>query len=270
MSFDLDGKVILITGGGGFLALEFARALGRAGASPVLADVDRAGADANAAQLRTEGLHSLQLEADITKPLESRRLVETTLEQLGRLDGLINNAAIDPKFDPGSAGVETVGFEDYPLDQWNASLEVNLTGTFLATQAAARHFLAQDRGVIVSISSIYGMIGPDQRLYADDEVLPPARFKPVDYSVTKSALYGFTRYLAAYFAGTGVRANTVTFGGIDREHDEGFRTRYARRVPMGRMGELGEVGGVMVFLFSDAASYMTGANVVVDGGWTAW
>jgi NAD(P)-dependent dehydrogenase (short-subunit alcohol dehydrogenase family) len=114
------------------------------------------------------------------------------------------------------------------------------------------------------------MVGPDQRLYADDERLPPARYKPVDYSVTKSALYGFTRYLAAYFAGTRIRVNTVTFGGIDQGHDDAFRDRYARRVPMGRMGERHEVGGVMAFLFSDDASYMTGANVVVDGGWTAW
>jgi len=270
MSFDLDGSVILITGGGGFLALEFARALGQAGARPVLADIDLARADANAAQLGAEGLDALSIEADITKPHETVRIVDTVLERLGRLDGLLNSAAIDPKFDPRSAEVETAGFEHYPLEQWKRSLEVNLTGTFLVTQAATRHFLAQDRGVIVNIASIYGMTGPDQRLYADGEVLPPDRFKPVDYSVTKSALYGFTRYLAAYFAGTGVRVNAVTFGGINHGHDEGFRERYSRRVPMGRMGEPTEVGGVMVFLFSEAASYMTGSNVVVDGGWTAW
>jgi NAD(P)-dependent dehydrogenase (short-subunit alcohol dehydrogenase family) len=270
MTFELDGRVILVTGGGGFLALEFARALGRAGARPVLADLDLARADGNAARLGAEGLDALPLAADITKPHESARLVDTVIEQLGRLDGLLNSAAIDPKFDPASAEVEVPGFEHYPLEQWNQSLEVNLTGTFLVTQAATRHFLAQDRGVIVNIASIYGMTGPDQRLYADGEMLPPTRYKPVDYSVTKSALYGFTRYLAAYFAGTGVRVNAVTFGGIDHGHDEGFRERYARRVPMGRMGQPTEVGGVMVFLFSDAASYMTGSNVVVDGGWTAW
>jgi NAD(P)-dependent dehydrogenase (short-subunit alcohol dehydrogenase family) len=232
MSFDLDGRVVLITGGGGFLALEFARALGRAGALPVLADIDLERADANAAQLGADGLDALALAADITKPHETERLVGTVVDRLGRLDGLLNNAAIDPKFDPRNAEVETRGFEHYPLEQWNQSLEVNLTGTFLVTQTATRHFLTQDRGVIVNIASVYGMTGPDQRLYADGEVLPPARFKPVDYSVTKSALYGFTRYLAAYFAGTGVRVNAVTFGGIDHGHDEGFRERYARRVPM--------------------------------------
>ncbi|MGH9051042.1 MAG: SDR family oxidoreductase [Acidimicrobiia bacterium] len=270
MTFDVDERVILITGGGGFLALEFARALGRAGARPVLADIDVARADANVTRLGAEGIDALSLATDITNPHQTTRLVDTVVEKLGRLDGLLNGAAIDPKFDPGSAEVETGGFEHYPLEQWNQSLEVNLTGTFLVTQAAARQFLAQDRGVIVNVASIYGMTGPDQRLYADGEELPPVRFKPVDYSVTKSALYGLTRYLAAYFAGTGIRVNAVTFGGIDRGHDEGFRERYARRVPMGRMGEPTEVGGVMVFLFSDAASYMTGSNVVVDGGWTAW
>lgn len=270
MSFEVDGRVILITGGGGFLALEFARALGRAGALPVLADIDLARADANAAELGAEGLEVLSLRVDLTKPEETARLVDTVVERLGRLDGLLNSAAIDPKFEPGSAEVEAAGFEHYPLEQWNQSLEVNLSGTFLITQAATRHFLARDSGIIVNVASIYGMSGPDQRLYAEGEVLPPPVYKPVDYSVTKSALYGFTRYLAAYFAGTGVRANTVTFGGINHGHDEGFRERYARRVPMGRMGEPAEVGGVMVFLFSEASSYMTGSNVVVDGGWTAW
>ena len=270
MSLDVDGRVVLITGGGGFLALEFARELGRAGGRPVLADIDLARAEANAAQLGAEGLDALALQVDITEPEETVRLVNTVVERVGRLDGLLNSAAIDPKFEPGSAGVESAGFEHYPLEQWKQSLEVNLTGTFLVTQAATRHFLAENNGIIVNVASIYGMAGPDQRLYAEGEVLPPARFKPVDYSVTKSALYGFTRYLAAYFAGTGIRANTVTFGGIEHGHDDGFRLRYGRRVPMGRMGDRSEVGGVMVFLFSDASSYMTGSNVVVDGGWTAW
>lgn len=270
MSSDVDGQVILITGGGGFLALEFARALGQAGARLVLADIDLGRADANASELGTEGLEVLALEADITKPHDTARLVDTIVERFGRLDGLLNGAAIDPKFEPRSTDMDAVGFEHYPLEQWNQSIEVNLTGTFLVTQAATRHFLARDHGIIVNVASIYGMTGPDQRLYADGEVLPPPRYKPVDYSVTKSALYGFTRYLAAYFAGTGVRANSVTFGGINHGHDDGFRERYARRVPMGRMGEANEVGGVMVFLFSEAASYMTGSNVVVDGGWTAW
>lgn len=270
MSFDLDGRVVLITGGGGFLGLEFARALGRAGARPVLADIDLGRAEANAAELGQEGIDVRALRVDLTAPGEPARLVETVVEQTGRLDGLLNGAAIDPKFEPGVDAPEAAGFEDYPLELWTQSIDVNLTGTFLITQAATRHFLKHDRGVIVNVASIYGAVGPDQRLYAEGEVLPPSRFKPVDYSVTKSALYGLTRYLAAYFAGTGIRVNSVTFGGINHGHDDGFRERYGRRVPMGRMGEIDEVGGVMVFLFSDAASYMTGSDVVVDGGWTAW
>lgn len=270
MSFELDGRVILVTGGGGFLALEFARALGRGGALPVLADIDVTRTEANAALLRAEGLDPLVLAVDITDADETKRLVDTVVTRLGRLDGLLNSAAIDPKFDPGHAAAQNPRFEDYPLALWNESLRVNLTGTFLATQAATRHFLTQDRGVIINVASIYGMVGPDQRLYAEDEHRPPDQFKPVDYSVTKSALYGFTRYLAAYFAGTGIRVNAVTFGGINHGHDDGFHERYGSRVPMGRMGEPAEVGGVMAFLFSDAASYMTGSNVIVDGGWTAW
>lgn len=270
MTVDVDGRTVLITGGGGFLALEFARALASAGGRPVLADLDLERAEANAALLVDEGFDALALQADITDPDQTEELVETVVQRLGRLDGLLNSAAIDPKFELGSSGVAATGFEHYPLELWKQSLDVNLTGTFLVTQAATRHFLAQDRGIIVNVASIYGMAGPDQRLYAEGEVLPPERFKPVDYSVTKSALYGFTRYLAAYLAGTGVRVNAVTFGGIERDHDEGFKERYGRRVPMGRMGRPAEVGGVMVFLFSEASSYMTGSNVVVDGGWTAW
>jgi NAD(P)-dependent dehydrogenase (short-subunit alcohol dehydrogenase family) len=270
VTFDLTNQVIIITGGGGFLGQEFARSLGQAGARPVLADIDLARCEANAADLVGEGIDAIGLGVDITKPEQTTALVATVIERLGRLDGLLNSAAIDPKFEPGSAGVDQTGFENYPLEMWQLSLDVNLTGTFLMTQAVTRHFLAQDRGVIVNVSSIYGARGPDQRMYSDDETLPPPRYKPVDYSVTKSALYGLTKYLAAYFAGTGVRVNTVTFGGINRDHDDGFRERYSKRVPMGRMGEPSEVGGVMVFLFSEGASYMTGSDVAVDGGRTAW
>lgn len=270
MNAGFDGDVIVVTGGGGFLALEFARSLAGAGAEVVLTDIDIDLAEANAATLVADGLAVHAIRADITDPDDTTTLVETVVERFGRLDGLLNSAAIDPKFDPDHEGVQTAAFEHYPLQQWTQSLNVNLTGTFLVTQAATRHFLAVDRGVIVNVASIYGLSGPDQRLYSDDETLPPERYKPVDYSVTKSALFGFTKYLAAYFAGTGIRVNTVTFGGIDRNHDEGFRTRYGSRNPMGRMGRPDEVGGVMAFLFSDASSYMTGSNVVVDGGWTAW
>jgi len=270
VSFDLDDRVIVVTGGGGFLALEFARALAGAGAVPVLADVTPERAAQHAATLATEGLTAHPWAVDITDPDDCERLVAGVVDRLGRIDGLLNSAAIDPKFDPEHADAPHPRFEDYPLALWEQSLQVNLTGTFLVTQAATRRFLAQDRGVIVNVASIYGMTGPDQRLYSDDEQHAPDQFKPVDYSVTKSALYGFTKYLAAYFAGTGVRVNAVTFGGIDKGHDAGFRGRYGRRVPMGRMGRPDEVGGVMAFLFSDAASYMTGSNVVIDGGWTAW
>lgn len=270
MTGELAGRVVVVTGGGGFLGLPFARALALAGAVPVLADIDGARAEANALVLAQESLDAVALQADITDPDQAAGLLDRTVGQFGRVDGLVNGAAIDPKFDPENAAIATAAFEYYPLDQWERSLRVNLTGTFLVTQAASRHFLGQDRGVIVNIASIYGRVGPDQRLYSPDGSLPPPRYKPVDYSVTKSALFGFTRYLATYFAGTGIRANSVTFGGIDQGHDDDFRDRYGRRVPMGRMGRPAEVGGVIVFLMSDASSYMTGSNVVVDGGWTAW
>src|SRR5262249_27356175 len=143
-----------------------------------------------------------------------------------------------------------------------------LTGAFLCTQAVAPFLLATGRGSVVNVASIYGLVGPDQRLYQQNG--QQIQFKTVAYSVTKSALIGFTRYLAASCAGTGVRVNPLTVGGVETDHDSEFVSRYCQRTPMGRMARPDEYGGAVVFLLSDASSYMTGANLVIDGGWTAW
>jgi 2-deoxy-D-gluconate 3-dehydrogenase len=195
-------------------------------------------------------------------------MVERTLAERGRIDILINNAALDPKFDPKHANGQAVSFEDYPLDLWNRSLAVDLTGMFLCAQAVAKPMLGRGRGVIVNIASIYGLVGPDQRIYEKPGMQP--RYKPVAYSVTKSAVLGLTRYLATYWAGKNIRVNTLTPGGTFHEHDDEFTMRYSHRTPLGRMADPSEYCGALLFLVSDASSYMTGANLVVDGGWTAW
>lgn len=269
--FDLSRRVVILTGGAGFLGTEFAHTLAAAGAHVVVADINGQAAETLAAELaRAHRVGALGFPTDVTQKESVAALVERTKNVFGRVDALVNNAAVDPKFDPAHAGEHLQTFEGYPLDAWWRSLDVDLTGAFLCAQAVAPVMRSQNRGVIINVASIYGLVGPDQRLYERDDPQVPKVTKPPSYSATKAALDGLTRYLAAYFAGTGIRANTLTLGGVMHGHDEQFVKRYAARVPMDRMMKLEEVGGPLLFLLSDASSYMTGANLVVDGGWTAW
>jgi NAD(P)-dependent dehydrogenase (short-subunit alcohol dehydrogenase family) len=266
--WDVQDRVVLLTGGAGLLGRQHAAALRRAGAHVIVADRDEVGAAR--AVTEGEGRPGLSVRVDLTHPPSVRELVELALRKYGRIDGLVNNAAIDPKFEPEHGALHAETFEDYPLAAWQAGLEANLTSAFLVTQALAPHLKARGRGSVVNVASIYGLVGPDQRLYREPGDEEPRRFKPVVYSVTKSALLGFTRYLAAYWAGTGIRVNTLTLGGVQNGHDEGFVRRYSARTPLGRMARPDEYSQAVLFLLSDASSYMTGANLVLDGGWTAW
>lgn len=267
--FDLTGRVALITGGAGLLGRGYCHTLAAAGAHVVAADIDGDGAAALAAQVsQAGGAEALGLQTDVGDPAAARAMVEAALARFGRLDILVNNAALDPKFDAAHAGRHSSRFEDLSFEDWQQALAVNVTGMFLAAQAAARPMLAAGRGVIVNVSSTYGLVGPDQRLYQRQG--QPPQFKPVTYTVAKAAALGLTRYLATYFAGAGIRVNTLTPGGVFADHDEEFVRRYAARTVLGRMAERDEMSAALLFLVSDASSYMTGANLVVDGGWTAW
>jgi 2-deoxy-D-gluconate 3-dehydrogenase len=176
---------------------------------------------------------------------------------------------MDPKFDRQHQGEQSANaFENYPLEAWNQALSVNLTGMFLCCQAASRPMLDQNHGVFINICSTYSLVGPDQRIYQREG--QPAQFKPVFYSVTKSGVLGLTRYLATYYAGKNIRANALTPGGVYNNHDETFAQAYAARTVIGRMAHRNEMNGALLFLASDASAYMTGSNLVVDGGWTAW
>jgi 2-deoxy-D-gluconate 3-dehydrogenase len=266
-SVDLGGRVVIVTGGAGLLGREYAGALSNAGAHVVIADVDEPRGRALAETISTRGPRALAIATDVSSKSSVTAMVERTLAEFGRIDVLVNNAALDPKFDREHMGHQETSFEDYPLELWNRSLEVDVTGMFLCAQAVIRPMLARGSGVIVNVSSIYGMVGPDQRLYERPD--GPA-FKPVAYSVTKSAALGLTRYLATYLAGKNIRVNSLTPGGVFNDHDEEFVRRYSSRTPLGRMATRSEYCGALLFLASDASSYMTGANLVVDGGWTAW
>lgn len=269
-AFRLDGRVVILTGGAGFLGREYTHAIARAGGMPVIADID--GEAAN--RLRNDvasgtGVEPLAVHTDVTDPASVQAMAAQAADWFGRIDALVNNAAIDPKYDPAHGGEHRHAFEEFPLDAWNDALAVNLTGLFLCAQAVGPYLLRHGKGVVVNVSSIYGIVGPDQRLYEEADPSARARYKPVTYSVTKSAVLGLTRYLATYW-GKNVRVNTLTLGGVFHGHDAEFVSRYSWRTPLGRMAAPEEAANALVFLLSDASSYMTGANLVVDGGWTAW
>ncbi|MCP4425197.1 MAG: SDR family oxidoreductase, partial [Chloroflexi bacterium] len=181
---------------------------------------------------------------------------------------LVTSAAMDPKFDGTQGSQNDNAFETYPLGQWNDALNVNLTGMFLSCQAAARAMKAQGSGSIINICSTYGLAGPDQRIY--ERPGEPPRYKPVFYTVTKAGVLGLTKYIATYYAGTDIRCNALTPGGVYNDHDETFTKAYSYRTVMGRMAHKHEMNGALLYLASDASSYMTGGNLIVDGGWTTW
>lgn len=267
--FNMKGRTVLVTGGGGLLGRQFALALAQAGADVMLADLAYEAAADQAEVIRAEGLSAAALAVDVVDPESTREMVQQTLARFGRLDVLINSAALDPKFDPQHQSEQAANaFETYSLEAWRKALDVNLTGMFLASQAAVQPMLAQSQGVIINICSTYGLNGPDQRIYSRPD--STQSYKPVYYSVTKAGVLGFTRYLAAYYAGKNIRVNALTPGGVYNQHDEVFVKAYSAKTILGRMANLDEMSAAMLFLASDASSYMTGANLIVDGGWTAW
>ncbi len=269
--FELRGRVAVVTGGAGLLGAEFCRTLAEAGAAVAVVDLNLQAAEQVAAGLCNAGYQAKGYGTDITNQASVKELVASVVRELGRLDILVNSAALDPKFDPAASakGIAPGSFEDYPLDQWNAALGVNLTGMFLITQACVQPMLQQGKkGSIINICSTYGLNGPDQRIYIKDG--DRVAFKPVYYTVTKAGVLGFTKYLAAYYAGTEIRVNALTPGGVFNNHEEYFVKNYSAKTILGRMARKDEMNGALLFLASEASSYMTGNNLVVDGGWTAW
>ena len=273
--FDMGGRRALVTGAAGLLGREFCRALVDVGATVYAMDLPGERLDE-----LSGGPGMLPLACDITDPGKVERAVERMASD-GEIDAVVTSAAVDPKVDAagtvgGARGAASDGvpgaFTSYPLGAWEQSLSVNLTGMFLVAQAAARVMELQDggrgRGSIVTVASTYGLTGPDQRLYVDQHGTRSS-FKPIDYPTTKAGVLGFTRALAAYYRESGIRVNSLTPGGAFAGQDPGFVERYSARTILGRMAEPSEYRGAIAFLCSDASAYMTGANLVVDGGWSA-
>jgi NAD(P)-dependent dehydrogenase (short-subunit alcohol dehydrogenase family) len=266
--FDLTGRVAVVTGGAGFLGQQFSEALIEAGASVIVADINQKEADEFAADLQEKGGKAKGISLDVTDKTSVQELMEKTISLYGRLDILVNSAALDPKFEGSSKDKHTTSFEDFPIGSWKEALDVNLTGMFLTCQAAAKIMKDSNKGSIINISSTYGISGPDQRLY--ESLGEPRLYKPVYYTVSKAGVLGLTKYIATYYEGTEIRCNSLSPGGVERGHDQAFKDAYSSRTVMGRMAYPYEMKGAVVFLASEASSYMTGTNLVVDGGWTAW
>jgi NAD(P)-dependent dehydrogenase (short-subunit alcohol dehydrogenase family) len=268
--FDLSGRVAVVTGGGGRLGREHAEAIATGGGIPVLADIAEEAAERVAAGIRDEyGVDAWASRVDVSSEVDVTRLCEEILQRHGRVDILVNNAAVDPKVEPG--GLETPRLEVYPLERWNEELAVGLTGAFLCSRVLGAEMARRGKGVIVNIASDLGVVAPDQRLYRKEGVPDDEQpVKPASYSAVKAGLIGLTRYLATYWADRGVRANALSPGGVyDRQPDE-FVRRFSALAPLGRMARADEYRGAILFLCSDASSYMTGQNLIVDGGRTAW
>jgi NAD(P)-dependent dehydrogenase (short-subunit alcohol dehydrogenase family) len=265
--FDVDGRVVIVTGGMGQLGRRFTDTLRERGARVVVLDL-AISPDRIEAHYGPERDNLLFLEADVTDSRTLEVALATIEARWGAPHGLVNNAAIDAP--PDAPPEENGPFERYPETSWDRVMAVNTKGVFLCARTFGAAMAREGRGAIVNISSIYGLVSPDQRIYDYRREAGVPFFKPVAYSASKATLLNLTRYLATYWAPRGVRVNTLTLAGVFNGQDPRFLKPYCDRVPLGRMARDDEYNAAVVFLLSDASSYMTGSNMVIDGGWTAW
>jgi NAD(P)-dependent dehydrogenase (short-subunit alcohol dehydrogenase family) len=264
--FSLKNKTAIVTGALGLIGKEHCHALDEAGANVIVADIDENKCENFAKTLQTE---SIGISIDVTKPESIKRLREIVLEKFAHIDVLVNNAAINDMFENPKAASEQSKFEKYPLELWQKSVDVNLTGVFLCSQILGAEMAKQKKGSIINVASTYGITAPDQSLYIQEDGTQ-SFYKPPAYSATKGAVIMFTRYLASYWGNDGVRVNTLTPGGVENFQDDFFVQKYSAKTILGRMAKPSDYKGALIFLASDASSYMTGSNLVIDGGWTAW
>ncbi len=265
--FDLTGRVALVTGGAGILGHRFAAALADFGAAVAVVDLDGSAAEALAADLNSRfGTPTLAVACDVSQPDLVAAMAARVEAELGPADILLNNAA--SKSDDPAAFFATP--EDYDLETWRQVMAVNLDGLFLVAQKIGAGMAERGRGSIIQTASIYGLLAPDQRIYeGSDYEGRPINTPPV-YSASKAGVIGLTRHLAAQWAPRGVRVNALVPGGVESGQNETFKQRYAARVPLGRMARADEMPGAVIFLASDASSYVTGQALAVDGGLSAW
>lgn len=266
--FDLSGKVAVVTGGTGIQGKRITRGLAANGADVAIVDLNAEDVALNAADIaKTYGVRTRGIVCDVASKDAVLAMTAEVVEQLGGIDILHNNAASKSK-DPREFFVP---FEDFDFDVWRQVMSVNIDGMFLVAQSVGKQMVAQGRGgSIIQTSSTYGLVGPDFGIYEGSEYMGCKITTPAAYAASKGAVVQLTRYLATYWGDKGIRVNTLVPGGIESGQNETFQRNYGSRVPLGRMAQVDEMVGAVVFLASDAASYMTGQMMVVDGGWTAW
>jgi len=264
--FSLKEKIAVVTGALGLLGKNHCQALAEAGANVVVCDLDERECARFASTLTSL---SLGIAADITDKKSVIDLKNKVLSNYGKIDILVNNAAINDKFEDPLSALEESKFENYPVKMFKESLNVNVTGMFLCSQILGSEMADKRYGTIINIASTYGIVAPDQSIYKNDKG-EQTFYKSAAYPVTKGAVISFTKFLAAYWGNKGVRVNTLSPGGVKTNQEDFFVKNYSSKTPLGRMAYPTDYKGALVFLASDASSYMTGANLIVDGGWTAW
>lgn len=267
--FDLTGRTAIVTGGGGILGRGFCEVLAAHGANVAVFDVNESAAasSADALQQSAPDARTLAVACDVSSPQSVADAVSRVVEAFGSIDILHNNAATKT----GNLADFFAPFEEYRLDTWREIMGVNIDGMFLMAQAVGRQMLAQGRGgSIIQTASIYGVVAPDQRIYEGSQYLGRPINTPAVYSASKAAVIGLTRYLASYWGAQGIRVNTLTPGGVESGQNDVFSRKYSARVPLARMARADEMQSALLFLASDASSYMTGQNLIVDGGLTCW
>ena len=266
--FDLEGRNIVITGASGLLGSQYANTLSSAGANIILLDINTAKNEKLKSSLVKKYKNKISAYTlDISDQTEVNKTSKKIMKDFKKIDGLINNAAYTSKGAKEKSDNAFGSFENFPIDIWQKSLDINLSGVFFCSQAFGKIMAKQGKGVIVNIASTYGLVGADQRIYGKSGLN-----LPISYAATKGAIVNFTRYLAAYWHGKNIRVNTLSPGGVmDKTYQEkSFIKKYSEKTILGRMANKDEYNGAILFLISDASSYMTGANLVVDGGWTSW
>ena len=271
--FDLYGKTAIITGGAGLLGRKHAEALMEFGANCVLVDINEIKVRETASELSKQYQgKAIGIVADITDKDEVEHILQVALEEFLEVNILINNAANNPKFEEISKKVDlTKRFETFPIDVWEADLAVGLKGAFLCSQVFGRYFAEKESGVILNIASDLGVIAPDQRIYRKEGLIEKEQpTKPITYSVVKSGLIGLTKYIATYWADKNIRCNALVPGGVYTGQDDSFVEKLTNLIPMGRMANKDEYKGAIVFLCSDASTYMTGTSLIMEGGRTCW